>query len=428
MISLIDKFNQVGMLDAPQEIIEIYKDISEINEIDNRGFPICRPLFSHSSLPIELGLESVRIEKFDFKSPFLYSVYVHHKQKLWPKHIDLIPEQVLESIREGNGFLLLDNTLEGNRVDDNWLIKPLYNNVKKLNLPMENIIFVTNNLFAEKEHDIWFKSQDKYDKKIKLISFMWNVHDVNRLIKTKNLPNKIDIELEIDYKSKKVDLIKHFLKINRTNRPERNIFMLFMNYHKLLNKSLVSFPDLPKEYYPNGFEKYLSDKNVESLRSKVPFNIDKTDEHNQGPAGQGKGFFDADLPFQPIHYKNSFISVVMAAFPFEENTCHLHSSTFNPMYCGQPIVQFGPYQSLREMRERGFKTFGKWWDESYDDEHDSWKRLNMIMNLVLELSKLSNKEMLEMYIDMKEVLQHNSDLISAYNINTELYDRIFIND
>ena len=101
---------------------------------------------------------------------------------------------------------------------------------------MENIIFVTNNLFAEKEHDIWFKSQDKYDKKIKLISFMWNVHDVNRLIKTKNLPNKIDIELEIDYKSKKVDLIKHFLKINRTNRPERNIFMLFMNYHKLLNK------------------------------------------------------------------------------------------------------------------------------------------------------------------------------------------------
>ena len=118
----------------------------------------------------------------------------------------------------------------------------------------------------------------------------------------------------------------------------------------------------------------------------------------------------------------------MGAFPFEPNACHLHSSTFNPMYCGQPIIQFGPYQSLREMRERGFKTFGKWWDESYDDEHDSWKRLNMIMNLVLELSKLSNKEMLEMYIDMKEVLQHNSDLISAYNINTELYDRIFIND
>ena len=432
MISLIDDFNQVDMLGAPQKIIEIYKDVPEINEIDNRGFPICRPLFSHSSLPIELGLESVRIENFDFKSSFLYSVYVHHNQKLWPKHIDLIPSQVLESIRSDNGFLLLDNTLEGNRINDDWLIKPLYESLEKLNLPIEKIIFVTNNLLAEREHNSWFKSQKRYNKKIKLISFMWNVHDVNRLIKTKNLPSKVDIQGEIDYKSKKVNSIKHFLKVNRTNRPERNTFMLFMNHHKLFDKSLISFPDLPDnhmlEHYPARLDKYLSDKNKKSLRSKVPFNIDITDENNQGPAGHGKGFFDADLPFQPIHYKNSFISIVMGAFPYEIEACHLHSSTFNPIYCGQPIIQFAPFQSLQEMRNRGFKTFSKWWDEGYDNQTEGWKRLDMIMNLVLELSELSNGEMLEMYIDMKDVLQHNVDLISAYNIDTELYKRIFIND
>ena len=48
---------------------------------------------------------------------------------------------------------------------------------------------------------------------------------------------------------------------------------------------------------PNGFEKYLTQNNIQDLQSKVPFNIDRTDEDNQGPAGHGKGFFDADLVF-----------------------------------------------------------------------------------------------------------------------------------
>ena len=55
MISLIDDFSQISILNPPPEILEIYKDVPEINEIDNRGFPICRPLFSHSSLPRDLG-------------------------------------------------------------------------------------------------------------------------------------------------------------------------------------------------------------------------------------------------------------------------------------------------------------------------------------------------------------------------------------
>ena len=420
MISLIDNFSQISMLDPPDEIIEIYKDVPEINEIDNRGFPICRPLFSHSSIPRDLGLKDVWVDDFDFKLPFVYATYVHHNQRLWTEHINLIPNKVLDGVRNGQGFLLFDNTLEGNRVDGEWFIDPLYKSISELDLPPENVIFVTNNLLAEKTHDEYER-----DKKIKLVSFMWNVYDVQRLIRCKNLPKKVNIQNEIEYKSKNLERIKYFLKVNRTNRTERNLFMLFMNYHKLFDKSLISFPTLSDEYCPPVFEKYLTKENIEDLKSKVPFDIDKTDETNHGDAGFGKGFFDADLPFQPIHYKNSFISIVFCAFPFEDNACHLHSSTFNPMYCGHPIIQFGPYQSLKEMKERGFKTFGKWWDESYDDEPNHWIRFEKVMGVTLELSKLSSKELLEIYIDMKDVLQHNVDLISNYDIKFELYDRIF---
>lgn len=421
MIALINNFNKVSMHDPIQDIMDIYKHIPEINELDNRGLPLCRPLFSYSSLPDVLGLKIVEEKTFKFDKPFSYSVFVHHNQKLWTQHINLIPNKVLDGVRNGQGFLLFDNTLEGNRVDGEWFMDPLYKSISELDLHPENVIFVTNNLLAEKTHDEYER-----DKKIKLVSFMWNVYDVKRLIRGKNLPNKVNIQNEIEYKSNNLNKIKHFFKVNRTNRPERNIFMLFMNYYKLFDKSLVSFPVLPDDGgYPQGFEKYLTEENIKDLQSKVPFDIDNTDETNYGQAGQGKGFFDADLPFQPIHYKNSFISVVMAAFPFEENTCHLHSSTFNPMYCGHPIIQFGSYQSLKEMRERGFKTFGKWWDESYDDEPNHWKRFEKVMDVTLKLSKLTQKQLLDIYIDMEEVLQHNVDLITNFDVKSELHDRVF---
>jgi hypothetical protein len=114
----------------------------------------------------------------------------------------------------------------------------------------------------------------------------------------------------------------------------------------------------------------------------------------------------------------------MAAFPFEQYACHLHGSTFYPIYCGHPIIQFGPLHSLREMKERGFKTFDKWWDESYDDESNGWKRFQKVMDITLKLSKLSYQEMLEMYIDMKDVLQHNVDNITNYNTKQVIYDKI----
>jgi len=37
------------------------------------------------------------------------------------------------------------------------------------------------------------------------------------------------------------------------------------------------------------------------------------------------------------------------------------------------------------------------------------------MLVVLQLSILTPEQALQMYIDMKDVLQHNSDLISKYN-------------
>ena len=76
------------------------------------------------------------------------------------------------------------------------------------------------------------------------------------------------------------------------------------------------------------------------------------------------------------------------------------------------------------MKELGFKTFDKWWDESYDSEPNGWKRLQKVLDIIKEISSKSNEELLEMYIDMKDVLQHNVDLISKFDGRKILKDKL----
>ena len=420
-----DKFNLVSMLDTDPAIMELYKHIPELEEKDNRGYTIHRPLFSHSSLPDKLGGKVETYDSFTFHCDFIYPMLVHHNTELWVKHINVIPNNILTLVRKGICKLIFDDTLEGNPIEN--VLETFYKSIEDLNLPPEGIFYVTNNLLAENTHEEFLKQNPKEDK-INIISYMYNVADVHRIIKeTGCLPNSVSIDKEIEYKKEKIDIVRPFLKVNRTNREERNIAMLFLTKNNLLDNFYISFPEYDSSIreYNHNF-KHLADKEtIEKLKQLCPFDIDDTDKTNHGPPGLGKGFFDADLPFQPIHYRNSLISFVMCAFPFVDNAIHLHSSTYNPIYCGHPIVQFGPYQALRELRARGFKTFGKWWDESYDEEKNHWKRLKKVLKLIEELNCKSKEELLDMYIDMKDVLQHNTDLIQNTTITEELKSKIF---
>ena len=236
MIALIDKFNQVSMGEPSQDIIDIYKHIPEINELDNRAQPICRPLFSHSSLPNVLELTEVQTENFTFDRPFSYFVHVHHNQPLWAKHLDVIPTKILDEVRKGSCKLIFDNTLEGKSINGDKFLNPFYESIDKLKLPTKNIYFITNNLVAEKTHQEY-----KRENKINVISVMWNVFDIQRLIDQEDLPKEVSVDVEYKYKSVNIFKTKHFLKINRTNRNERDIFLLFLNFEKLLDKCFFCY-------------------------------------------------------------------------------------------------------------------------------------------------------------------------------------------
>lgn len=421
-----DEVNTTTFWSMSDNILKLYENIPEIKEKDSRGYDMVRPLYSHSGLNSAFKIYAEDINTFDLNNNFYYFILCHHNLSLVGKHLNILPDYVLKGIQDKKCKLVLDDSLEGRPIK--LLCDNLYKSINDLNLVPSQIYYITNNLFAEKQHKEYIV-KNNINSPINIISYMYNVLDVQRLIYDSNiveggrLPKKLEIDKLIHYKKQNIKDIKPFLKVNRTGRPERNLFMLFVNKHKLYSKFKISFPEYGEEGSYNLFPELTSSENINSLISKIPFDIDSTDKDNHGPPGTGAGKFDADLPFQIRHYDDTFISIVMCAFPFDK-ACHLHSSTFNPIYCGHPIIQFGPKGSLEELRRRGFITFGKWWDESYDQIENGWDRFKAILKLVKDLSKKTNQELLEMYIDMKQVLEHNSNLIYNYDIENKLINRV----
>ena len=101
-----------------------------------------------------------------------------------------------------------------------------------------------------------------------------------------------------------------------------------------------------------------------------------------------------------------------------------------PLACKHPFVVVGVDKTLEYLKKFGYKTFDQWIDESYDQEPDDDKRMNMVVEEIKRLIALSDEEWQRMIVEMIPTLQHNfitlcraKNLITA-NIN---YSSIFKN-
>ena len=85
----------------------------------------------------------------------------------------------------------------------------------------------------------------------------------------------------------------------------------------------------------------------------------------------------------------------------------LTEKTFKPMAYGMPFMIFGNRNSLKRVRELGFKTFPEWFDESYDEEENFTLRLNAMLDSYEKF--LSEEHSIE---EIRDALEHNFNRIS----------------
>ena len=92
---------------------------------------------------------------------------------------------------------------------------------------------------------------------------------------------------------------------------------------------------------------------------------------------------------------------------FFEKTNHLTEKTFKPICLKMPFVIASAAGSLEYLRRYGFKTFSEFWSEDYDTETDNLKRLEMVGQLLCDLSNLSLRELSQLAKHTTAAVEYN---------------------
>ena len=109
-------------------------------------------------------------------------------------------------------------------------------------------------------------------------------------------------------------------------------------------------------------------------------------------------------------YKSSYISLVTETFFYEDDYI-ITEKVYKPIIHYHPFIVLGSPYTLKHMRSIGFKTFGDYWDESYDEEENNDKRFEKVFNLLMKFDKMPIEELHKLYIDMIPTLKYNYELI-----------------
>lgn len=216
--------------------------------------------------------------------------------------------------------------------------------------------------------------------------------------------------------------LKKFLCFNKIMRLHRVMLIGKLMQNNLLEHAYVST-------YPTGhlmtkflgtcflkikeFDKDLFDMLMNN-QWRFPLEIDSYNENRQNPIN----FDQNDIRY----YEESFYSVVTETLYFKEiedpiafnkpysNSITFTEKTFKPIAMRHPFILVGPAHMLKYLRAKGYKTFHPLIDESYDDEEDDIKRLDMIINEIKRMHKFNRTQWINWQTKMKEIVDFNHDL------------------
>jgi hypothetical protein len=105
-------------------------------------------------------------------------------------------------------------------------------------------------------------------------------------------------------------------------------------------------------------------------------------------------------------YNLGYVSVI-AETESDSDCFFLSEKTAKPLLLGQPFIMFNGHNSLKILRDFGFKTFSPWIDESYDNIANGSKRAVAVAHSAIQFSQLPKEIQLQYFLEMQPILQHN---------------------
>ena len=182
----------------------------------------------------------------------------------------------------------------------------------------------------------------------------------------------------------------------------------------------------PREHRVKLYNKFLKE-GVLSNSLYTFLGLDKpvrlTQEHELPwvkPEDYPKYGMDQDITEQP--YVDTVCSIVSETND-NDTDIFMTEKIWKPIIAQHVFVVHGNHLYLQKLREIGFKTFGSYFDESYDLENDRDKKIDKIVSLCKDLK---TKDWNDIYRQTIALRQHNYDTLFNKEKLSEQVNKILI--
>lgn len=118
---------------------------------------------------------------------------------------------------------------------------------------------------------------------------------------------------------------------------------------------------------------------------------------------------DSSATYDRQDYNSTKISVILETV-FNDRRIHLTEKTLRPLAVGHPFLLAAGAGSLALLRRYGFRTFHPWIDESYDQEKDALRRLQMIVAEMQRLASMPAPQQQECYASLRQIAEINRQI------------------
>ena len=337
---------------------------------------------------------SMKIKKIsDIKQKYYYVIDIYPPE-FWSdiRARDIkFTEKALTDILSGQAKILLFMCTESIPLDGTFVIDLLNSWIAKYKLPKKSIVISSGNHLAQE----YFKDSE----------YITHIPVISGELLLSSCYNEEDHTTQLEkYILSKGDRDKLYLCYNRRVHYHRLKLVYMLYKENLLNLGVVSLRTPRQEDKLDFVEQEFYDI--------LPFTIDDVDLE----IGLAESVITKD-------FKRTFFTVIT-------ETHHDDTDIFMTEKIFKPIVSFHPFfvltsiHFLNKMKEIGYKTFSKWFDESYDIEPDLDKRIRIICDEIKRLSKLSQHELKDMLNDMVPVLRHNYNNFIERTTNQEYPEKL----
>ena len=230
-------------------------------------------------------------------------------------------------------------------------------------------------------------------------------HDLNHAIEYQDGHHVTEMDYDFQHKTiQDIDInkkTKHFLSFMRGMHSHRTALASYFEHNDLWYNNIISFlkigwqteADVPKMLPKKYWESHSK------LNDREAVEIDTQNLKNK----QG---FSTTFTSKWEFYEETFLSVVSETL-YDNDKLYFTEKICKPIMCLHPFILVTSPHSLKKLKEFGYKTFHPFIDESYDNEEDGLKRMQMIFDELDKFRARPIQELKDWWKEILPILEHN---------------------